>query len=287
MILSIQSHVAYGRVGNRSAVFPLELIGQDVIAVNTVQFSNHTGYPSWRGQVFGADHVRDVIQGIDETVGLDCAAVLSGYMGDIGTGAVILDAVDRVRSVHPDAIYCLDPVMGDVRQGFFVKAGIPEFIRDEAVRRATIVTPNQFEAEYLAGMKILSIADARTACGKIRTLGPSIILVTSFLPEDTDDDGKTCGKISMYLSTVDGDWIITTDRLSFARDPNGAGDLTSALFLGRYLETRDPTRALELMANSVFAVFERTRDAKSRELQLVASRFDIMNPEIRFTARIV
>jgi pyridoxine kinase len=277
MILSVQSHVAYGRVGNRSAVFPLELIGQDVIAV-------HTGYKSWRGQVFGAEHVRDVIQGIDETVGLDCAAVLSGYMGDIGTGAVILDAVDLVRKLRPDAIYCLDPVMGDVRQGFFVKAGIPEFIRDEAVRRATIVTPNQFEAEYLSGMKILSASDARAACEKIRALGPSIVLITSFLPESSADGGKTSDKISMYLSTAEGDWIITTDRLPFEREPNGAGDLTAALFLGRYLESRDATRALELMANSVFAVFERTREANSRELQLVASRFDIMNPPIRFRA---
>jgi pyridoxine kinase len=189
-----------------------------------------------------------------------------------------------VRKLRPDAIYCLDPVMGDVRQGFFVKAGIPEFIRDEAVRRATIVTPNQFEAEYLSGMKILSASDARAACEKIRALGPSIVLITSFLPESSADGGKDLRQ-NIDVPFDRGRRLDYHDgSASFEREPNGAGDLTAALFLGRYLESRDATRALELMANSVFAVFERTREANSRELQLVASRFDIMNPPIRFRA---
>lgn len=283
MILSIQSHVAFGRVGNRAAVFPLELLGHDVIAVNTVQFSNHTGYGSWRGAVFGADHIRDVIRGVDETGALGVDAVLSGYMGDTGTGRVILETVDRVRAIRSDALYCLDPVMGDYAQGFFVRAGIPELIRDEALPRASIVKPNQFEAEFLSGMKIGSVDDARKAGTAIRARGPAIVLITSFMAASVP------GKISMYLSTDSGDWIITTDRLSLNPEPNGGGDLSAALFLGRYLlsersDGRDAKLALEQTANSVYAVYDRTRAAGTRELALVASRFDIMNPPDRYRA---
>jgi pyridoxine kinase len=279
MILSIQSHVAYGRVGNRSAVFPLELLGQEVTAIHTVQFSNHTGYGKWRGMVFPADHIRDVLQGIDERGGLNCAAVLSGYMGDADSGKVIMEAVDRVRAINPEALYCLDPVMGDYGRGFFVRAGIPEFIKAEAVRRATIITPNQFEAEYLADMKINTEADARAASERIRAQGPAIVLITSFMPN------QPAGKISMYLSTPDRSWVITTDQLPLNPEPNGAGDLTAALYLGRYLESGDPRLALEQMANSVYAVFEKTYQAQAREIQRVASRFEIMNPVLRYTAR--
>jgi pyridoxine kinase len=279
MILSIQSHVAYGRVGNRSAVFPLELIGQDVIAIHTVQFSNHTGYGDWHGQVFGAEHIRDILNGVDDRGGLDCQAVLSGYMGDAETGEVILEAVDRVRKVNSGAIYCLDPVMGDYGRGFFVRPGIPEFIKAEAIGRATIVTPNQFEAEYLADMPIKSEADALAACQRIRAFGPEIVLITSFMPNQPE------GKISMYLSAPAGEWALTTDQLPLSPEPNGAGDLTAALFLGRYLENRDAKTALELMANSVFAVFDKTYRAGTREIQLVAARFEIMNPPMTYSAR--
>lgn len=283
MILSIQSHVAFGRVGNRAAVFPLELLGHDVVAVNTVQFSNHTGYGSWRGTVFGADHIREVIRGVDEAGALGVDAVLSGYMGDTGTGRVILETVDRVRAIRPDSLYCLDPVMGDSVQGFFVRAGIPELIRDEALPRATIVKPNHFEAEFLSGMKIGSLADAKKAGESIRSRGPTIVLITSFTAASASDT------ISMYLSTDAGDWIITTDRLSLNPEPNGGGDLSAALFLGWYLlsgtaDRRDARRALEQTANSVYAVYDRTRAAGTRELALVASRFDIMNPPNRYLA---
>ncbi len=278
MILSIQSHVAFGYVGNRSAVFPLELIGQEVVVINTVQFSNHTGYGEWTGDVFSAQHIKNILQGIEKRGGLSCDAVLSGYMGTTEVGMAITEAVDRVKAIRPEALYCLDPVMGDYGRGFFVHRAIPDFIRNEALNRADIVTPNQFEAEYLADMEISEIAQAREACCKIREQGPQIVLITSF--QNNDDDNR----ISMYLSDKGEDWIITTPRLKMIPDPNGAGDLTSALFLGRYLQSHNASDALEKMANSVFTVFEKTYNEASRELRLVDSRFEIMNPADTFEA---
>src|SRR5262245_3060593 len=129
-ILSIQSWVAYGHVGNASAMFPLQRMGFEVWAVNTVQFSNHTGYDKWRGQVLPGEAVRELIDGVDELGELGrCDGVLSGYMGDVGIGEAVLEAVQRVRALRPGALYLCDPVIGDVDGGVYVRPGIPEFMR--------------------------------------------------------------------------------------------------------------------------------------------------------------
>ena len=150
-ILSIQSSVAYGYVGNSAATFPLQRLGHEVLPVLTVHFSNHTGYGSWRGQVLDPAVVADVIEGIAERGALDTVdAVLTGYQGSPGVAEVVLATVDRVRRLNPGAVYCCDPVMGDVGRGMFVLPGVPELIRERVVPRADIVTPNLFELHYLA-----------------------------------------------------------------------------------------------------------------------------------------
>jgi len=151
-ILSVQSSVAYGHVGNSAAVFPLQRLGHEVWPVLTVHFSNHTGYGAWRGPLLDPADVAEVIAGIGDRGVLGQAdAVLSGYQGDPAMGAVILDAVATVKAANPAAVYCCDPVMGDVGRGMFVKPGIPEFLRDSVVPMADIVTPNHFELDFLAG----------------------------------------------------------------------------------------------------------------------------------------
>ena len=141
-ILSIQSSVAYGHVGNSAAVFPLQRLGHEVWPVLTVHFSNHTGYGAWRGPLLDPADVREVIAGIgDRGVLGECDAVLSGYQGDPAVGAVILDAVATVKAANPAAVYCCDPVMGDVGRGMFVRPGIPEFMRDTVVPRQTSSRP--------------------------------------------------------------------------------------------------------------------------------------------------
>ena len=152
-ILSIQSSVAYGHVGNSAATFPLQRLGHEVWPVLTVHFSNHTGYGSWRGQVLDPAVVADVIEGIaDRGVLGTVDAVLTGYQGSPGVAEVVLDTVARVRALNPAVVYCCDPVMGDVDRGMFVLPGVPELIRDRVVPVADVVTPNAFELAFLAGV---------------------------------------------------------------------------------------------------------------------------------------
>jgi pyridoxine kinase len=280
-ILSIQSHVAYGHVGNRAAVFPLERMGYEVWPINTVQFSNHTGYGSCTGEIFTAAHLALVWSGVKArgVIG-DCEAVLSGYMGSAEIGHFVLQAVDQVKAARPDALYCCDPVMGDYGKGFFVAEGIPEFISRQAVACADIITPNQFEAETITGSVIASVDDAKRACAAIHEMGPSVVLITSFRPSAHPDSS-----ISMFLSSREGFHLITTPELPVDPPLNGAGDLTAALFLGRYLAERDAVSAFERMADSVFSVFERSYASGSRELELVKAQEDIAGPRRRFEAK--
>ena len=159
-ILSIQSRVAYGHVGNAAAVFPLQRLGVEVWAVNTVQFSNHTGYGAWRGRALTGAAIRLLVQGIDERGVLgECDGVLSGYLGSPATGEAVIDAVGRVKGANPAARYCCDPVIGDAGRGVFVRHGIPELIRERMLPLADVVTPNQFELDYLAGRSTATMAD--------------------------------------------------------------------------------------------------------------------------------
>ena len=160
-LLSIQSHVVYGHVGNSAAVFPLQRMGVEVWPIHTVQFSNHTGYGEWRGRVFDAALIRELVAGVEQHGVLsECDGVLSGYMGGADIGAAILDAVATVKRANPSAKYCCDPVIGDVGRGVYVREGIAEFMRDKAVPVADVVTPNQFELDYLSGRENKTLADA-------------------------------------------------------------------------------------------------------------------------------
>lgn len=280
-VLTIQSHVAYGYVGNRAAVFPLQRLGFDAIAVNTVQFSNHTGYGAWTGEVFSAGHITGLIDGLDQLGVLPgCQAVLSGYMGDPALGQVIVDTVARVKAANPAAIYCCDPVMGDVGRGFFVRPGLPEFIRDTAVPVADILTPNQFELEFLTGRTIHRLDDALAAAALLRVQGPRMVLVTSLTREDAPSD-----TIEMLAAGDDGCWLISTPRLALSPLPNGSGDAVAALFLAHWLKSGgNAVVALEQSAAAIYAIFAKTRELGTRELQLIAAQNDLVAPPQHFQA---
>lgn len=275
-ILSIQSSVAYGHVGNSAAVFPLQRLGIGVWPVITVHFSNHTGYGEWRGPVLPADDIAAVVQGIDDRGVLpDCDATLSGYMGDVSLGEVILDAAARVKAANPKALYCCDPVMGDVGRGFFVRPGIPEFMRDRAVPAADIITPNQFELEYLTGHSVDTLEHALAAADAARALGPEIVLLTSL-----QRSGAPVDSIELLVVSGAGAWLVGTPLLPIS--VNGAGDMTAALFLAHYLKNGDPATALGRVAASVFSVMEATVAAGAREIQIVAAQDAIAEPPERF-----
>lgn len=278
-ILSIQSSVAYGHVGNSAAVFPLQRLGHEVWPVLTVHFSNHTGYGSWRGPLLAPADVAEVIAGIgDRGVLAQADAVLSGYQGDPAMGEVIIDAVRRVKAVNPAAVYCCDPVMGDVGRGMFARPGIPEYLRDEAVPNADIITPNQFELEYLAGGRTETLAELLAAVDKVRATGPRHVLVTSVLHRDLPEE-----QLELVAVSEEGAWAVTTPMLPIT--PNGGGDVTAALYLAHLWTTASPATALERTSASVFRIFEATLAAGTRELQLVAAQESIASPPPGVTAR--
>ncbi len=277
-ILSIQSHVAYGHVGNSAAVFPLQRIGVEVWPVNTVQFSNHTGYNDFTGTVFPADHIRDVVNGIAARGALaQCDGILSGYLGTAETGEAILDAVAQVKAANPKARYCCDPVMGDMDQGLYVRDDIPDFIRTRALRVADIVTPNQFELGLLTGVDTGIEEGLLAAIDLTHAMGVSSVLVTSVQSDDTPDD---C--IDMVASGTDGRYRLRTPLLPVS--VNGAGDAVAALFLAHLLREGATEAALARAGSSIHGVLKLTAERGSQEILLVAAQEEFVNPSQMFEA---
>lgn len=280
LVLSIQSHVAWGHVGNAAAVFPLQRLGFEVLPIHTVQFSNHTGYGQFRGQVFGAEHVREVLLGLRERGVLPrLSAVLSGYLGDADTGRVILEAVGEIRQHNPALRYLCDPVMGDVGRGVFVNPAIPDFLRDQAIPFANIITPNQFEFELLTGSKPADLQETVKIARQLRGRGPDIVIVTSVATPDIPED-----ELGTLAVNGEGAWLVTTPRLALHPLPNGMGDVFSATLLGRLLAGQALPQALELATATLYALVERTEEG-ARDLPLVAAQMQIVAPDKHFVAR--
>jgi len=277
-LLSIQSHVAYGHVGNAAATFPLQRLGIEVWPIHTVQFSNHTGYGQWRGRVFEADVIGELVQGIEERGVLgSCDGVLSGYMGSAEIGAAILDAVTRVKGANPAAHYCCDPVIGDVGRGVFVRPGIPEFMAERAVPAADIVTPNQFELDHLSGRRTTTLAAALAAVDDVRSRGPRAVLVTSLHTDDTPADA-----VDVLACDQSGGYRVRTPLLALS--VNGAGDAIAALFFAHYLRGGSIAEAVSLATSSVYGVLARTMAAGAREILLVAAQNEFVAPSRVFEA---
>jgi pyridoxine kinase len=275
-ILSIQSSVAYGHVGNSAVTFPLMRMGVEVWPVITVHFSNHTGYESWRGPLLSATDLRDVVRGIDERGVLgEVDAVLSGYQGREDIGAMILDAVALVKQRNPAAIYCCDPVLGDEDRGSYVRPGIAEFMRQRVVPAAQIITPNQFELTALTGLPVVTMEDVLQAADAARSLGPEVVLITSVVRRDGPPD-------TMDMVAVDGDgaWLVSTPRLP--RSFTGSGDVTAATFLVAMLRMWDLAAALAHTAAVVYGLLALTTSLGRAELALIAAQDEIVNPSHRF-----
>jgi pyridoxine kinase len=279
-ILSIQSSVAYGHVGNSAAVFPLQRLGHEVWPVFTVHFSNHTGYGAWRGPLVAPDDVAAVITGIAERGVLSsCDAVLSGYQGGAGIAEVILSAVEQVKAANPAATYTCDPVMGNATSGCFVDPAIPPIIRERVVPKADLITPNQFELGFLTDTTPASLEETLSSADLARAMGPSTVLVTSVF----NGDAETAETIGMLAVTGEGAWLVETPRLPMKA--NGSGDITAALFTAHLHETGSPDEALARTASSVFAVLKATLESGERELRLVAAQDAIAHPACEFEVR--
>jgi len=276
-ILSIQSHVVYGYAGNTAAVFPLQRLGNEVWAINTVEFSNHTGYGSWRGKILGAELVSDLVCGLNERGILNrCQAVLSGYLGEAQVGNVILETIKLIKKESPDALYCCDPVMGDVGRGLYVKPDIPGIFKNNLLPLADIVCPNQFELETLTNMEVKTIDDALIAIETIHKIGPSIVLVTSFREKP--------GELTMLASNKSEIYKVSTPELPLGNGIAGTGDMTAAVFLSNYLKTKDLKETLLRCTASVFCVLEKSiksfisKNDKPIELELIDAQEQFVSP---------
>ncbi len=275
-VLSIQSHVSYGHVGNSAAVFPLQRLGHEVMPVYTVVFSNHTGYGAWGGQLISGEVVRGIVEGIDDRGGLaDVDLVLSGYQGGNDIGDAILDAVALVKERNPQAVYACDPVLGSAQSGCFVAPEVQNLIRDRVVPRADIISPNQFELGFVTGTDPHTLEETLASVDLARAMGPSTVLVTSVFQPDRPAD-----TVEMLAVTDDGAWLVQTPYLPEKR--NGSGDVTSALFSAHLRTTGDAAFALERTAASVFELVENTHNAGVRELLLVESQDAYVAPRHAF-----
>jgi pyridoxine kinase len=275
-ILSIQSSVAYGHVGNSAVTFPLMRMGVEVWPVITVHFSNHTGYESWRGPLLRAADVSAVIRGIEERGVLgEVDAVLSGYQGAEDIGAMILEAVALVKQRNPAAIYCCDPVLGDHDRGSYVRPGIADFMRQQVVPAAQIVTPNQFELTSLTGLAVSTMDDVLNAADVVRAMGPDVVLITSVVRGDGPPD-----TIEMVAVDAEGAWLVSTPRL--ARTFTGSGDVTAATFLATFLRTRDLAGALGWTAAVVYGLLTITARVSRSELALIEAQDEFIRPSHSF-----
>lgn len=239
-ILSIQSHVTFGHVGNSAAVFPLQRAGHEVWPIHTVNFSNHTGYGDWGGPMIPAEEVTAIVDGIEKRGAFPrIDAILSGYQGGPDIAGAIVDAVNRIKAVNPKALYACDPVMGNAKSGCFVSDEIPPLLRDKVVPVADIITPNQFELGYLTDSEVGTLEQTLAAVKRAQEIGPKTVLVTSVQRPETSED-------EIEMLAVDGEraFLVSTPKLPFKR--NGSGDVTASLFTGHYVETHDAKEALKL-----------------------------------------
>jgi pyridoxine kinase len=297
-VISIQSQVAYGHVGNSAAIFPMQMHGIDVIAVPTTLLSNRPGYPTIRGRVLDARLVADLLLGIEERGALDASQmILSGYLGSPEIAAVVADFVARAKARNPALTYCCDPVLGDRDRGLFVHADIPPLVRGRLCRLADIITPNHFEFEWLCGAKAATIDEVIAQAQALMARGPSTILVTSAELADTPDGQVETLAVerseerlkagSQALSragsrALSRTWRVRTPKLPIS--PSGTGDLFAALFVSARVRGSDTPDALGHAASAIFAVLERTAARGTEEMRIVETAALLAHPKRRFDA---
>ena len=278
-ILSIQSHVCFGHAGNSSALLPMQLQGHEVWPVHTVQFSNHTGYGKWTGDVFSSEHIKDLLNGISQNADLkNCDALVTGYQGSKETIDSTLYALKLIKLKNPDVLYFCDPVMGDVGRGFFVQPGIPEEIKEKLLKAAHHLSPNHFEFNFLSNSKTQSIKDVQKVAASLFKKYDQLqsILLTSFQGEETREN-----ELDILLITPNEFHKKSTPFLkNQGKALVGTGDLIHALFSSIYLNSKNYKTALNQSVNITYKVIKNTLEKNRWELDLVGSIPIILNKEL-------
>ncbi|KAJ2321356.1 putative pyridoxal kinase [Coemansia sp. RSA 2611] len=311
-ILSVQSHVVSGYVGNRAATFPLQLLGHEVDVINTVQFSNHTGYNTVHGERFAAAHIRDLFAGLQAN-GLDrgYTHLLTGYMGTSDNVHAVSAMARQLGQTNPELTFVVDPVLGD-DGALYVPEELVALYRDELCPRATLVTPNQFEAELLTGIKIATLADAKRACDALHQMGVPNVVITS---ARIGDDASTLHLVGSELCARSGtkhQFAIGFPQLDGYF--TGSGDFFAALLVARHASLANEfaglagalAKACELATATQAGVMAATRQhqmstgiaadpdlprgsrpsdmVRGFELRIIPSRHLITNPTASFQA---
>jgi pyridoxine kinase len=280
-LLAIQSHVVFGHAGNSAAVFPMQRVGVNVWPLNTVQFSNHTQYGQWAGEVLAPAQIPALVNGI-ATIGElgNCDAVLSGYLGSAAQGRAILAVVAQIKAANPAALYLCDPVMGHAEKGCIVPEEVSDFLREEALAAADVLCPNQLELDSFCGRRAESLDDCVAMARSLLSRGPKAVLVKHLAYP-----GRQANDFEMLLVTAEGGWHLRRPLLAFPRQPVGVGDLTAGLFLARLLLGDTWVAAFEYSAAAVHEVLLETQACGSYELELVRAQDRIVHPRLRFEAQ--
>ena len=279
-VLCLNSHVAYGYVGNDAAGFCLRRLGVEAWQIDTVALSNHPGYGACTGRVVPAADLRALVDGVAARGVLQTTdGLVSGYLGAAEQAAAVVHAARTLRAANPQALVIADPVMGDTGPGLYVGADVAEALAQQVVPRADVVTPNAFELGWLTGCPVESRADALAAARALLDTGPRLAIVTS-IPEDAD----TLGLLAVTARRA---WALSVPRLRFPVAPNGAGDAIAGLLAGHLVRGAAPDRALAAAGNAIHRVLEATRDAGRRELALPAAQDALVDPGGRFTVTAV
>lgn len=277
-VISIQSQVVYGHVGNSAAVFPLQLAGINVAPVPTTLLSNNPRYPTMRGKALDPALVADLLLGAEERgLAASARAVVSGYLGAPENGAAIAAFVTRARAVNSGLLYVCDPVCGDTEPGFYVKEPVLEAFRTALAPIADILTPNQFELAFLADRPVSTVAALVAAA---RSLAAPTVIVSGVILDSSSD-----GTIETYAVTADAAWRVVTPRLP-ARY-SGTGDLMTALFVANLLRGNPTPDALSLAISGMFAVLTQTVARDSMEVEIVRTGPALLAPSRLFAAEAI
>jgi pyridoxine kinase len=277
-VLSIQSRVAYGHVGNAAATFPMQRLGHEVWPVDTTLLSNHLGYGTWAGRMLDATEVATILDGLSRLdVPAECDAVLSGFLGEAETAAVVAEAVARVKAARPDALYACDPVMGD-RDGMYVRPAVPAAFAETLLPIADVALPNWYELGWLTGAMPRRLEEVLAAMAAVRALGPGVVVATGVRHAELPE-----AEIAVLAGDGAATWMATTPLL--AAPVAGAGDCFSSLFLGHYLRRRDLPAALGAATSAMFTVLETTERLGTRELAIIAAQAELDPAPPRFAAR--
>lgn len=263
-ILSIQSHVVYGYVGNKAAVYPLQSMGFDVWPMYTVQFSNHTGYGQWTGEIFSAKHILELFEGLAARNELQrCAALLTGYMGSAEICAAIREILGRLRAVNPSLVYLCDPVLGG-QNTCYVDPAVASFFKETC--QADIITPNQTEATFLTGIEITDLSSVQAVLQALHQRGNKQVIITGVQLQTQDK-----AKLASIFSDGKQQYMALTPNYQLGARVNGTGDLFSALYLGAFLRhPGQPELAFKEAVYLMDKVVQATAESGSSELAVLA-----------------